>query len=237
MECKIVVEKDINNKLEDLSQNLNSKTHSLSSLSQQVGAVSSTVDNLESRIKAVEESINNQKTDEAIVKQSVINYESGRLSKNLIISGIPINDNEDLKKVLKDIALKLNIVLINKNIKKIIRLKSNKQGNTLNPPPILVSFHEVKIKQDLLDGYFQRIKDKNYITTGQINLQPDTRIYLNIQLPRLLQQVHSRIIELKKDRLIESFIVKPAAIKVKRGGNWHFIRSAEDINKLITMDV
>lgn len=230
--CKLTEETDTRNKIDDLAATVSIKTDSLS---QQVGAVSSAVDNIESRVETLEKAATDRQNDISSIRISAINFESTKLSKNLIFSGVPVTVDEDLKKIIKSIALQLNIVLVAKNLRKTIRLTSAK-NTTSNPAPILVTFNESKVKSDLLEAYFDRIKKKQFITTSTFGILPDSRVYINLHLPRLLQVIQQRVVSLKKDGLIESFVVKPAVIRIKVQGVWHSVHAHEDIDKILKID-
>lgn len=243
LECTLLESNETSQKLEELSNSIAANSNSLG---QQIGAVASSVEVQESRIVALErssalqssshQSSLQQSTETALIRKSAIGFEAIKLASNLIISGIAVKPAEDLSNIVKAIALKLNIVLKKSTIKKAVQLTNPKKQNSSGlPPSILVAFSSSQVKEDLLDAYFKKVKSKQYLTTKEINIVPDTRIYFNRHIPRLLQDLHNRIVNLKKDKVIDSFVVKSDEIRIKYQGAWHSVTSHGELNNVLTI--
>lgn len=92
--------------------------------------------------------INNSKLETKVfaLEMGLNNILQEKLANNLIISGIPVVEGEDLKKVLRKICLKLNVNIDNSKyeIKRLFTKKYNRFTN------LLVEFEDINIKTALL---------------------------------------------------------------------------------------
>lgn len=159
----------------------------------------------------------------------------------LIISGIPHQQNENLKHYVVDIAKVLNVIISSKDIRKIHRLTGQPDAQPNRAPripPIMVKFNSQDMRDAINDQYINNMKQKAFLKLSSIfpsyNLtEMDTRIYINPHLPQCLRDIYQKALQLKKDGKIEAVHAKVNAVATKINGTWHKIQTLKELRDAI----
>lgn len=151
----------------------------------------------------------------------------------LIISGIPHQQNENLKRYIINVAKSMGIIITPDEIKKIHRLTGQPNTKTDKIAPIMVKFISQDIRDAINDKYVESMKKKIFLTlSSAITLattQIDHRIYINPHLPQCLREIHQTALQLKKEGKIEAVHTKINAVATKINGSWHKIQTMKEL--------
>lgn len=121
------------------------------------------------------------------------------LEKDLLISGIPLENNDDPYNIVWDICGSLNCNLRQNDFVSVFRLRSNKASSKNNRTvPIVARIQDDWVKQELLSAYF---KKKNLNLTD-IGFKTASRIFINERLTLANREIFNRASEAKKQNLI-----------------------------------
>lgn len=211
-------------------------------LKQQIGQISEIQTTQDEKIKSIETKIaaascsSSSTPDFKLIKKAAIEFESQKLKSNLLLAGLPFVENEELKKTFRNIAHKLGVAITENSIIKAIRL-SKRSVNKNHPPPVLIILKKPETRKDILDMYYDRLKTKNFLTSSEFGIKPDSRLYINIHIPKLMNELHQTVIKMKRNKEIDSFVVKPTEIKIKYNNKWFATSTLEDLHKIMSTAV
>jgi hypothetical protein len=194
---------------------------------------------LREEIQTVKQTNSETPDDETL---SRINFLEAQIKKkNLLISGVPISENEDLRAIIVKIGQACNINIHPASIEEVQRLSaSSKKG----PPPggsvqrneaptILIKFFTEIQKVQLFDAYINRIKNKQFLKCDAIGYTSEKRIFMNHHLSPMLRKIHDRALLLLKANLIEKVNSRSHAISIKINGKWHNVTSETQLDLLV----
>lgn len=157
----------------------------------------------------------------------------------LLISGVPFNNQEDLKRIIMRIASHLSISLKSDDITKTHRLLSKTSDSDVmtsqfrNEPPILVKFATTDLRNSVNDCYISFLKEKKPLNLSNIGLPGQDRIYINAHLPQCLSEVYKAASQMKKDRKIQAFQAKTTCVAIKLGDTWHKIKTMRQLKSIV----
>lgn len=138
------------------------------------------------------------------------------LEKDLVISGVPLENNDDPFAILGDICSALNCNLKSGDFASAFRLKSGKtNANNKRSLPIVARIQDDWVKQELLTAYF---KKKNLNLTD-IGFKFPARIYINERLTSTNRAIFNRAAEAKKSGIIHRFFTRRGLVYVQRAVN------------------
>lgn len=103
------------------------------------------------------------------------------LDKNLIISGIPMIENESPEIYIKKITEQMKINIVNTDIKSTKRITFNSKNAGL-PPSIVVEFHSKTLRDEILQN--RKIKSLNTKTIFDENISDPKPIFISEQLTK-----------------------------------------------------
>lgn len=138
------------------------------------------------------------------------------LDKDIIISGVPIENNDDPFGIVGDICRALNSTLKQGDFAAVFRLKNNRANSrNIRSAPIVARLRDDWAKQELLTAYF-RMKNLNL---SDIGFKTSTRIFLNERLTVMNRDIFNRAAEAKKSHLIQRFFTRRGLVFIQRDDN------------------
>lgn len=141
------------------------------------------------------------------------NLERLSLEKELIISGVPVEHNDNPLGILGDICKALNCDLTQRDFMAVYRLRNNKtNGSNARSVQILVKVYDNWVKQALMSAYFK----KGNLNLKDIGFQTAARIYINESLTKSNREIFNLASSAKKDNLIAKFFTRNGLIHVQR---------------------
>lgn len=140
--------------------------------------------------------------------------ERSSMDKELIISGVPLENHDNPLGIIGDICRALNCNLNDRDFTAAYRLKI-KNGNAKQSVPIVVKVYDNFAKQELLSCYFKR-KDLNL---KDIGFQTSSRIFINESLTKSNRAIFNLASEAKKANLITKFFSRNGLVHVQRDEN------------------
>lgn len=145
---------------------------------------------------------------------------------NLIISGIPVQTNEDVKCIVKKIADKCSVEIEKWDVIAAHRLHSRKNGDT----PIIVKFRSKETKEVLISA----AKKKN-LTAEMFGGKNDVKLYLNEHLSTMKAELFKKVRELRNEKYGYRFVwVRNGQIMVRKneGDRLEFVKNERDLNNI-----
>lgn len=136
------------------------------------------------------------------------------LEKELIITGVPIETNDNPLGVVGDIVKALNCNLEQRDFTTAFRLKRNGVASS-RPVPIVVRVYDNYVKQELLSCYFKR---KN-LNLKDIGFQTSSRIFINESLTKSNREIFNLASEAKKSNHIAKLFTRNGLVYVQRHDN------------------
>lgn len=138
------------------------------------------------------------------------------LDKDLIISGVPLENDDNPFAIVGDICGALNCNLKQGDFISVFRL-GNRGANSKNKRtlPIVARVHDEWCKNELLATYF---KKKNLNLTD-IGFKTPARIFINERLTASNREIFNRAAEAKKSNLIHRFFTRRGLVFVQRDEN------------------
>lgn len=147
-------------------------------------------------------------------------------SYNLIISGVPVKPQEDLKEVVKEIADKCTVLIKDWDIIAVHRLQPRQSGDV----PIIVKFHSKKKKEEII------VNSKNKGLTAELfGGKKDVKLFFNEHLTSQKNFLFKQARELKNDKYNYKFVwVRNGQIMVrkKEGDRIEFIKKVQDLTNI-----
>lgn len=143
-----------------------------------------------------------------------------QINKNLLISGICTNDNENLVDIVTDIATTVKAVCNKDDIKKLYR-SNETASNSGMPPQIVVEFFEKSVRDELL----AKKKGHNLNTGALASYSGDARpIYIGEMLTGYRQFVFKRARDLKRENIVKYAWVKDGEVFVRKDDTSRIIK-------------
>lgn len=157
-----------------------------------------------------------QQLDEirAIHELRLDKLERSSLDKELIITGVPMESNDDPWSVLGDICKAINCNLNERDFTAVFRLKS-KNGNSNRSVPIVIKVYDNFAKQQLLSCYFKRMS----LNLKDIGFQTSARIFINESLTKSNREIFNLAAEAKKSNKIVKLFTRNGLVHVQRSEN------------------
>lgn len=173
--------------------------------------------------------------------------EQQKLDHNIVINGVPENENENLENIVADIARKLDVSLnttnhddildvnnqnsddknvdvdidtLNSDIKSVNRIKSFNTDSGL-PRSIRIVFHN-KTKRDLILQSKKKIKLNTEML--QLNTNGSRQVFISEQLTSKKQFLFKAARDLKRDNKVKYAWVKDGEIFIRREENGKMIK-------------
>lgn len=138
------------------------------------------------------------------------------LEKDLVISGVPLESNDEPFAIVGDICGALNSDLKSGDFVSAFRLRSSTEnGKNRRSKPIVVRVQDDWVKQSLLTAYF---KKKNLNLTD-IGFKFPARIYINERLTPANRAIFNRAAEAKKSDVIVRFYTRKGLVYIQRHAN------------------
>lgn len=160
----------------------------------------------------------NQRKDKA----RMINDAQNSRKYNVIINGIPLNPQENLREVARVLAEKLEVQLENYHIRAIHRLPGN-----IQPPAIIMALNDIDVKHSLV-----RSSKQKKLSGATFGVE-DLPIYIDEHLIRENVEILKEAKELKKLKKIVSVSCRDGKIAVREQekGPWSRISDKSQLQK------
>ncbi|KAJ2952801.1 hypothetical protein O0L34_g7160 [Tuta absoluta] len=196
---------DMNKKLEklellqEMKKKLDDVSASVDYLSKQYDKLIENQVKLEKKIMTVEnKNVYLEKCNKAL-EERVSALEAKSKDKNIEVSGLLYKEGEDIISVVKEMSVKLE--LNPDSICEAVRVVSGNADKKQRPPPVIVQLASQTDKNKWL------AKKKGRLTNGQVfNVQDDTPIYINEDLPRSTRQLLWNAKQVLKDECRFKFV-------------------------------
>lgn len=135
------------------------------------------------------------------------------LEKDVIISGIPLEQNDNPLRIIGEICHALNCNLNERDFATVYRLRTrNSSSRPQRTVPIIARLYDNWSKQELFSGYFKK-KDLNL---KDIGFQTSARIFINENLTQSNRAIFKLASEAKKANLIFKFHSRNGSVHVQR---------------------
>lgn len=169
------------------------------------------------------------------VKKQVNNIQPPKMNdmsrrKNLLITGVPKVENEDIQSVVKSIA---SIIGYNSEfwLDNCFRIAKKQGTATTTSENILIKFITEINRDQFLKSYLNFIKKKKF-TPASIGLHGEHRIYINEHLSEELNKHMKEVIALKYNGKVEKVYAHSNHIMVKMKDGWMKIKDSNDLDHL-----
>lgn len=179
----------------------------------------------------------NQPSNPDVAQPSVSSHLSNAASmssfrKNVIITCVPINPEENVVSIVKKLAKQINFLQVNfiDNCFRIFRGESRHEH--AKPPSILVKFTTEMFRDGFLKCYYNYLKT-HHLVAADIGLHGDHRIYVNEHLKPEIQQLLNKTLDLKRRKIVSQVASHYNYISVKITDNerhfWKRIYNETDL--------
>lgn len=132
------------------------------------------------------------------------------LDKDLVISGVPMDNKDEPFAIVGDICGALNCNLKQGDFVSAFRIKS-KQTNSKSKPPIVVKVQDEWVKQQLLTAYFK----KNNLNLTDIGFKTPSRIFINERLTATNRAIFNRAAEAKKNNYVFRYYTRRGLVHIQ----------------------
>lgn len=157
----------------------------------------------------------------AMQEYRIDKLERSALSKEVIISGVPMEHNDNAYGVVGDICQALNCNLNQRDFAAIYRLKSNSKNNNSNQSvQIVAKLYDDGAVRELFSCYFKR----GDLCLKDIGFKSNARIYINESLTKSNREIFKLASEAKKANLIMKFHTRNGLVHIQRDDNSKPIR-------------
>lgn len=136
------------------------------------------------------------------------------LEKDLVISGVPLENRDEPIAIVGDICGALNCELKQGDFVSAFRLKS-RHYNSKTKPPIVVKVQDEWVKQQLLTAYFK----KNNLNLTDIGFKTPARIIINERLTTTNRAIFNRAAEAKKNNYVYRYYTRRGLVHIQRSEN------------------
>lgn len=200
------VKEDMEKKLSSFSADIDKRFHDV---------IASTNQKCEETAAQVSSDLLNR-VDEmrALYEFKLDKLERNSLDKELIITGITMEQNDSPLSVVGDIVHALNCNLRERDFTAAFRLKRNGAASN-RPIPIVVRVYDNNVKQELLSCYFKR---KN-LNLKDIGFKTSARIFINESLTKLNREIFNLASEAKKANHVVKLFTRNGRVYVQRNAN------------------
>lgn len=165
----------------------------------------------------------------ALYEFKVDKLERHSLERELIITGVPMETNDNPFGVIGDIISALNCNLQERDFVAAYRVKRNGVASGRSVP-IIVRVYDNYVKQELLSSYF---KHKN-LNLKDIGFKTSARIFINESLTKLNREIFNLASVAKKANHIVKMFTRSGLVYVQRNGNDKPV-CMQHINELIQL--
>lgn len=161
-------------------------------------------------ISHLSEAVDVIRRDSALVSEKVSRLEK---SQELLVSGVPFHEQENLKELYQTIATKLgytnsNFPLV--DIKRLARMPI-RSGTS---PPILIQF---ALRNEKVT-FFRRYLDSRSLNLKDIGFDNTNRIFINENLTEHARIIRAEAVKLKKSGRIQQVYTRDGIVYTKSGG-------------------
>lgn len=136
------------------------------------------------------------------------------LEKDLIISGVPMDNKDEPLSILGDICNTLDCRLKPGDFISVFRLRNRNTKNSRSVP-IVARLQDDWAKQEIMGAYF---KKKN-LNLKDIGFKTGTRIFINERLTSTNREIFNRANEAKRSNLIYRFYTRRGLVYIQRSEN------------------
>lgn len=160
------------------------------------------------------------------------NSQNNRLlrRKNLIVSGVPHNENEDTECIIKNIA---KVILFKDGfwLDNCFRLSNKEKKSNERSQNILVKFTTELLRDKFMKAYLEFIKN-NALTPDEIGLEGNYRIFINEHLCENIYNLMREALKLKKDGKVFKVHAHASHLMVNSSQGWTKIITANQLEDL-----
>lgn len=226
---------ELKNDQQALYNELNTCKKKLNLYDQQINAISSTVvessKTNDEKLNSIKEKIN-QNQDSVLAE---ICYMQGETIQNeLVISGIPKVQGENLQHIMNDICRALGVAINISEISKTHRLgQEHTQNQQKRNQPIVYKFTTTIIRNKIYEKYIEIIKNKRHINLAAIGIQQEGRIYINPRVPKCLSDVYKKALEYKRKGLLKAVNPRVNNITINIKEEWIKIHTINQLERAI----
>lgn len=213
MDC---MESSLSKKIHDIKEDMDNRFSTFSTeVDQRFQNVIASSDRKAGEITAIATNVSNR-VDElrAMYEFRIDKLERTSLEKELIISGVPMDNHDSPFGIVGEICRALNCNLNERDFTAAYRVRT-KNGNAKHSAPIVVKVYDNFAKQELLSCYFKR---KN-LNLKDIGFKTSARIFINESLTKSNRVIFNLASEAKKANLIAKFFTRNGLVYVQRAEN------------------
>lgn len=150
--------------------------------------------------------------------------------KNLIINGVPKQENENIEMIVENIA---QLISYKQKFWLDNCFRISKKSATANQGPenILVKFTTELNRDNFMQLYMHYIK-RNNLTPSKIGLPGDRRVFVNEHLSEELHGIMKEALLMKKNGKLLKVHAHSSHVMVKHGKGWEKIRNVAQLKSL-----
>lgn len=138
------------------------------------------------------------------------------LEKDLIITGVPVENDDNPIGIIGEICAALNCNLNQRDFSAVYRLKSNRTStNAKQSVPIVAKLYDNWAKHELMSCYFKRMN----LSLKDIGFKSTSRIFINENLTQSNREIFKLASEAKKAGHIVKFFTRNGLVHVLRSEN------------------
>lgn len=142
-------------------------------------------------------------------------FEQKTLNRNLIISGIPEKENENLKSIITKMCSAININAIDTDIKNIERLKTHSENSGM-PKSVIIEFNNIRVRDEMLKKKKEKLSTSNIMHDIVKNSSDDRPIYITEEITKYRRYLFKIARDIKREKRIEFAWVKNGELFVKK---------------------
>lgn len=138
------------------------------------------------------------------------------LANEIIISGVPVEHNDNPWGVVGDIIKATNCNIQQRDVAAVYRTKANNSNSSKNySVPIVVKMYDVWAVRELFSCYFKKAN----LSLNDIGFKSNARIFINESLTKANRDIFRLAVEAKKANHIVKFHTRNGLVHVKRQVN------------------
>lgn len=221
----------IQSKFSKVEDELDQQKELLNVHNQQIMAISETVART---LETNELRLNNlESNDEKFLIE--ICYIQGQATLNeLVVTGIPIMELENLPKIMVNIGEKLSINLKYTDILKTYRMRNNTpRSSTQKFQSIYYKFTNQLVRNNVHDRYIEMVKSKQFINLVSIGFNQEGRVYINPKIPKCLSEIYKKAVEHKRNGIIQAVNPKISCISINIDDTWTKVQTMKQLEAIV----
>lgn len=159
--------------------------------------------------------------------------ESMSKRNNVVVTGVPKFNGENLKNIAVKIAAVCTHSLHEREIEAAYRIQPNSSKPDNYNAPIVVKFVNLQSKTSFYDSYVKQMKTKKFVTSRMLGFETISQIYINHHMTTSIGHLFAKALKLKKQKKLETVNAKGNVLQIKVHGHWKKVKTEAELNEII----